>query len=77
LAKETHKRNLAIALKNDLDQVKDLEKYFDFAINEECFEYEECEKLLPFVKNNKAVLGVEYTLAKSKFCSKAKAMKFS
>jgi hypothetical protein len=29
------------------------------------------------VKNNKAVLGVEYTLAKSKFCSKAKAMKFS
>ncbi len=77
LAREAHKRNLAIALKNDLDQIKDLEKYFDFAVNEECFEYDECEKLLPFIKNNKAVLGVEYTLPKSKFCSKAKAMKFS
>ena len=60
IAKEAHKRNLSVGLKNDLNQVKDLVCYFDFAVNEECYEYNECEKLKPFIDNNKAVLNVEY-----------------
>ncbi|MFC1687100.1 endo alpha-1,4 polygalactosaminidase [Patescibacteria group bacterium] len=77
LASEAHKRNLSIALKNDLDQVDDLVGYFDFAINEQCFEYDECETLLPFIQNNKAVLGVEYNLDTDEFCETAASMNFS
>ncbi|MGB1257417.1 MAG: endo alpha-1,4 polygalactosaminidase [Thiolinea sp.] len=60
LANEAHKRGLAIALKNDLDQVDDLVDYFDFAVNEQCHEYEECEALLPFIMAGKPVLNAEY-----------------
>lgn len=77
LSKNAHSRGLAIGLKNDLDQVKQLERYFDFAVNEQCFQYEECNKLLPFIKKNKAVFGVEYELEKEEFCSKARALRFS
>ena len=60
LAKTAHKNNLSVALKNDLNQASVLVNDFDFALNEECFQYNECKKLLPFIKNNKAVLNVEY-----------------
>ena len=74
LAAEAHKRGLAIGLKNDLDQVSQLEPYFDFAINEQCFEYEECDLLLSFIRNDKAVFGVEYELRPGKFCDEANSM---
>ncbi len=76
LATEAHKRNLAVGLKNDLDQIKELEPHFDFAINEQCFEYDECDQLLPFIKNNKAVFGVEYKLSKNEFCQEANNLNF-
>lgn len=76
LANQAHQRNLAIGLKNDLEQIKDLVKDFDFAVNEQCFEFNECKKLLPFIKKNEAVFGVEYNLEKNKFCKKATKMKF-
>tara|TARA_R100000322_G_scaffold166724_1_gene133639 strand:+ start:651 stop:1496 length:846 start_codon:yes stop_codon:yes gene_type:complete len=60
MANEAHSRGLAIGLKNDLDQIKDLVEYFDFAVNEQCFEYDECDLLQPFVDANKAVLNAEY-----------------
>ncbi len=68
LAEEAHKRNLSIGLKNDLEQVVDLEPYFDWALNESCFQWNECHMLLPFIENNKAVFGVEYTAPASEFC---------
>ncbi|GEM_PF-6178827 len=77
LAREAHKRGLAIALKNDIEQVGQLVNDFDFAINEQCFEYNECAPLQAFIRQNKAVLGVEYELKKKKFCPQANAMKFS
>jgi hypothetical protein len=77
LANQAHKRGLAIGLKNDLNQINDLVNYYDFAVNEQCFYYNECDKLLPFIKEDKAVLGVEYELNKSQFCNKAKEMNFS
>lgn len=49
LANEAHARNLSIGLKNDLDQIKDLVSYFDFAVNEQCWEYNECDTLQPFI----------------------------
>jgi hypothetical protein len=60
LAKEAHKRGLAIGLKNDLEQINDLVDIFDFAINEQCNEYDECEMLTPFISKNKAVFNAEY-----------------
>ena len=50
---------------------------FDFAVNENCFYYRECDKLLPFVEKNKAVFGVEYELETDEFCDKANKMNFS
>lgn len=69
LAKESHKLGLAIALKNDVDQIEALEPYFDFHINEECHAYDECDKVKPFLKAGKAVFNAEYSRKKhQKFC---------
>jgi hypothetical protein len=77
LANQAHFRGLSAALKNDLDQVKALLPYFDFALDEQCFQYSECGKLLPFIAAGKPVFEVEYTLAASKFCPKANAVNFN
>lgn len=50
---------------------------FDFAVNEECFRYDECDALEPFVTAGKAVFHVEYDLATTAFCAKAKAFGFA
>ena len=76
LANEAHARKLSIGLKNDLDQVTDLLEYFDWALNEECFRYEECDRLLPFVQAGKAVFGVEYDGDPILFCPEANGMGF-
>ncbi len=76
LAMQAHIRGLSVGLKNDLDQVEDLEPYFDWALNEKCFTYDECDKLLPFIQAGKAVFGVEYDMEPDEFCSKANAMGF-
>ena len=60
LAKEAHSRGLSIGLKNDLNQISILEPHFDFAVNEQCYEYDECALLNPFSKNNKAIFNAEY-----------------
>jgi len=60
LAEEAHKRKLSIGLKNDMGQIKDLLPHYDWALNEECYEYGECELYKPFIQANKAVFGVSY-----------------
>jgi hypothetical protein len=72
LAHAAHARGLTIALKNDLDQVGALERDFDWALNEQCFQYEECERLRPFTAAGKAVWEVEYALAPDEFCPAAR-----
>jgi hypothetical protein len=83
LADEAHRRGLAIALKNAGDQARELVDDFDLELNEECFDYDECGQLRPFVAAGKPVLNVEYadslaaaeTLAES-VCARARALKF-
>jgi hypothetical protein len=60
LAGEAHARGLAVGLKNDLDQVAALAADFDFAINEQCFAYDECAALAPFTRAGRSVLQIEY-----------------
>lgn len=76
LANQAHARGLSIGLKNDLEQVADLEPHFDWALNEQCFEYNECDLLLPFVQAGKAVFGVEYSGNTTSFCPAANSMDF-
>lgn len=60
LAREAHSRGLSVGLKNDLEQVAELVVDFDFAVNEQCFEYNECDLLKPFVTAGKPVFNIEY-----------------
>lgn len=76
LADEAHARGLAIGLKNDLEQVVQLEPYYDFAINESCNQYSECQLLEPFVNAGKAVFGIEYSGNKGAICSRMNALDF-
>jgi hypothetical protein len=76
LAGAAHALGLSIALKNDTEQVAELQPYFDFALDEQCFEYSECETLKPFVTAGKAVFEVEYKLEPSQFCAQANALGF-
>ena len=68
LARLAHARGLEVGLKNDLDQVDDLVDSFDFAVNEQCAQYDECDRLEPFVAARKPVFHVEYELPVSAFC---------
>jgi hypothetical protein len=77
LSNAAHARGLSVGLKNDLDQVDDLLSYFDWAINEECFQYKECNMLTPFTRAGKAVFQVEYRLDTTQFCPTANAMNFN
>jgi hypothetical protein len=68
-------------LKNDIEQVAVLEPYFDWAVNEQCFQYEECDwpdgGYLNFIDNNKAVFQIEYKLKPKKYCNQALEWQFS
>jgi hypothetical protein len=68
VAAEVHARGMAVGLKNDTDQAADLEPSFDFAVSEQCFQYQECESWLPFLYAGKAVFEAEYSLDTSLFC---------
>lgn len=77
LAQRAHERGLSIGLKNDMEQIPDLLPYFDWALNEQCFEYDECETLSPFIDVGKAVFNVEYMLEPDDFCDRANGLGFS
>jgi hypothetical protein len=77
LAREVRARGMAAGLKNDLDQVRALLPSFDFAVNEQCVQYAECGRLLPFIRARKPVFHVEYHVAATRFCPIANRLRFS
>lgn len=60
LAEAAHARGLCVGLKNDLDQIPALVDTFDFSVNEQCHEFNECEALTPFIDAGKPVFNAEY-----------------
>lgn len=60
IARQCHPRGLAVALKNDVEQVEQLEPHYDFALNEEAFRYNEWYAYRAFTDKGKAVFNVEY-----------------
>jgi hypothetical protein len=80
LADESHKRGLAIGVKNVPDQVKDLVDHFDFAITEDAFYYNWAEKMKPFIEAGKPVFAAEYTDLPgdfAAFCEQSKKLNFN
>ena len=77
LANAAHQNGLAIGLKNDLQQIAELAPFFDWALNEQCFYYDECDLLLPFVNAGKPVFIIEYELSPGEFCAQANEMNFN
>lgn len=77
LAEIAHRHGLSVGLQNDLGQIPALLPHFDFAINEQCFQYEECEPLPAFVEDRKVVFHVEYRIRPGSFCPSAEEMGFS
>jgi hypothetical protein len=76
LVSAAHARGLSIGLKNDLEQVAELQPIYDWALDEECFANSECQLLQPFVQAGKAVFNVEYDLDPASFCPQARSMGF-
>jgi hypothetical protein len=64
-----HMHNLAAGINYDLLQIKDLVPQEDFHIDESCFDYNECDYLLPVTKAGKPVLQIEYFADPASVCS--------
>lgn len=79
LSDQAHARGLSIGLKNAVELVPDLVESFDFAVNESCFNYQECGTLQPFTAANKPVLQIQYGGKKEarRICKRANALGFS
>ncbi len=77
LAQAAHARGLSIALKNDIDQVNDLVNIFDYAVVEQCYEFNECNGYSPFIAQNKPVFQTEYNAALDEFCPESLSLGFS
>lgn len=77
LARLAHARGLAIGLKNDVEQVRALQPYFDFAVNEECVQYNECGAYRAFVRAGKAVFHAEYEVSPARFCPVSRSIGMS
>lgn len=80
LAQEAHARGLSIGLKNDNDQAKELEPYFDWALTEDCHDQGWCSDMSVFVQKGKAVFMTEYTdtgETLAKFCPTARKLGFT
>lgn len=88
LTDTAHSYNMSIALKNGGDLVnkklpngKTVMQAHDFAVVEQCYEYNECDAYQPFIAANKAVFIVEYkgtasTWASSVSCKDANAKNY-
>ncbi|MEU6812109.1 endo alpha-1,4 polygalactosaminidase [Streptomyces sp. NPDC046831] len=77
VARLAHDRGLSVGLKNDLAQIPELVGEFDFAVDEQCAQYGECDALTPFVAAGKAVFHVEYEVPPSRFCAQSRRLGLS
>jgi len=62
ISNQAHEKGLSIGLKNSKNMVEELVSYFDFSLNEQCHENDECSSYTPFIDVSKAVFNAEYQL---------------
>lgn len=77
LSSAAHEHGLAAGLKNLPQLARKLEPRWDFVVNEQCFQYDECEPYLSFIDAGKPVFNVEYELELDEFCDQANAWGFT
>jgi hypothetical protein len=64
LAELAHSLGLSVGLKNNIGEAATLSTYFDWSLNEECWQFGECNILKTnFIDKGKAVFNIEYTAA--------------
>jgi len=70
VANAVHSLGMAVAQKNYGDQSATLEPYFDFAIDEQCYQYDECSSYAPYYTASppKPIFEAEYVSQPSAFC---------
>ena len=77
IANTAHSYGLSVSLKNNLEQIPELVQYFDYAVNEQCLEYNECNLLKPFTQSGKPVFHIEYSGKIANICAATKSLGFS
>jgi hypothetical protein len=79
LAAHAHELGLSIGLKNGDEPgfAEAMQPIVDFALVEQCFEFDSCDSFKSFIDAGKAVLEVEYNLSVNEFCERAQALLFS
>jgi hypothetical protein len=60
IAGTAHKQGLAVGLKDTFNLTGTLAREFDFAVTEQCHEYDECELADAFTEHRKPVFNAEY-----------------
>jgi hypothetical protein len=72
VAEMAHSFGLSVGLKGNTTEAPDLWPYFDWTLNEQCWEFDECTLLKDsFIEHGKAVLNIEYNVDPD--CSQANA----
>ncbi|KAK7508565.1 hypothetical protein BaRGS_00000131 [Batillaria attramentaria] len=66
MSDQAHSRGMSIGLKNAIGLIPSVESHFDFAVNEQCLKYNECDAYQRFLDHNKAVFHIEYTTSQSR-----------
>jgi hypothetical protein len=60
VAGEVHSLGMAVLEKNDPEQARALEPFFDGVLDEQCNQYQECGSFEPYLRAGKPVLNAEY-----------------
>jgi hypothetical protein len=70
IAELAHAAGLSVGLKGNTTETGELWQYFDWTLNEQCWEYDECDNLKSsFIDHGKAVFNIEYNV--NPLCSTA------
>ncbi len=72
IASLAHHDGLSVALKSYPDEAMALQPSFDFVVDEQCVQYQECGRFTSFLAAKKAVFDIEYTPS-LRFCAKLPA----
>jgi endo-alpha-1,4-polygalactosaminidase (GH114 family) len=61
-----------VGLKNSTGLVSSLAGRFDFAVVEQCLQYDECDRYRPFARRGKPIYEVEYEGTPGSVCPRAR-----
>ncbi|MCY1546431.1 Glycoside-hydrolase family [compost metagenome] len=73
LAAAAHERDLSVGLKNAVELLPQLSGDFDFAVNESCYRYNECDGYQLMRSQGKAIFIADYRAYDAALCSRANA----